>query len=128
MRIQIRLYMIAILIRRRSREEAYSKFIVVLILRGNKAQEHTIHPSFIPLAYLPCTILMTLLRRVVIKNLQLETHHRGTYLLLQSITPPSRITAIMAVIEDGNSRRNNAATMLARKMRILVRNSLGPAI
>ena len=46
---------------------------------------------------------MTELRHVAIKDLQLETHHRGTYLLLRSITPPRRMTAIMAVMEDKNS-------------------------
>jgi hypothetical protein len=45
---------------------------------------------------------MTQLRCVAIKDLQLETHHRGTYLLLRSITPPSRMTAIMALMEDEN--------------------------
>ena len=46
---------------------------------------------------------MAELRYVVIKDLQLKTHHRGTYLLLRSITPPSRMTAIIALMEDENS-------------------------
>jgi hypothetical protein len=87
---------------RKSREEAYSKFMVALMLRGNKDQKLMIHSSFIPPAYLPCTTPINQLRGVAIKDLQLETHHRGTYLLLRSITPPSRMTAIMAIMEDEN--------------------------
>ena len=45
---------------------------------------------------------MAELKKVAIKDLQLETHHRGTFLLLRSITPPSRMTAIMAIMEDEN--------------------------
>ena len=87
---------------RKSREHTYSKFMVALMLSGNRAQKHLLQSSFIPPAYLPCSTPMTELRAVVIKDLQLETHHRGTCLLLRSITPPSRMTAIMAVMEDVN--------------------------
>lgn len=59
-----------------------------------------IHSSFIPPAYQPCTTSVAELRRVVIADLQLETHHRGTYLLLRSITPPKRMTGILALMED----------------------------
>ena len=61
-----------------------------------------IHSSFISPAYLPCTTLIIELIHIAIKDLQLETHHRGIYLLLQSITPPSHITAIIAIMEDEN--------------------------
>jgi hypothetical protein len=87
---------------RKSREHAYGKFMVALMLSGNREQKHLVHSSFVPPAYLPCTTPMTELRHVAIKDLQLETHHRGTYLLLRSITPPRRMTAIMAVMEDKN--------------------------
>jgi hypothetical protein len=36
----------------------------------------------------------------MIEDLQLETHHRGTYLLLRSITPPNRMTGIIVIVED----------------------------
>lgn len=35
-----------------------------------------------------------------IKDLRLETHHRGNCLLLRSITPPNKMTAIMVIVED----------------------------
>lgn len=36
----------------------------------------------------------------MIKDLLFETHHSGTYLLLCSITPPDRMTVVMAIAED----------------------------
>jgi len=87
---------------RKSREDAYANFMLALMLRGDRNQKHMVHSSFISPAYLPCITPVVELRRVAIKDLQLETHHRGTYLLLRSITPPSRMTAIMALMEDEN--------------------------
>jgi hypothetical protein len=87
---------------RKSREDAYSKFMVALMFTGDRTQKHMVHSSFIPPAYVPCITPLAELRRVAIKDLQLETHHRGTCLLLRSITPPSRMTAIMALMEDEN--------------------------
>jgi len=38
----------------------------------------------------------------MIKDLLLETHHREKYVMLRSITPPDRMTAVMAIVEDEN--------------------------
>jgi hypothetical protein len=38
----------------------------------------------------------------MINDLLLETHHRGSYLMLRSITPPDRMNAIMAIVQDEN--------------------------
>jgi len=43
---------------------------------------------------------MEKLRSIAIEDLQLETHHRVMYLSLRSITPPNRMTAISALMED----------------------------
>jgi len=61
---------------------------------------HMVHSSIIAPSYLPCIAPVNELRPVAIRDLQLEIHHRGTYLLLRSITPPTRMTAIMALFED----------------------------
>jgi hypothetical protein len=61
---------------------------------------HWVHTSFVPPAYLPCITSVTKLQRIMIRDLRLETHHRGKYLLLGAITPPDRMTAIMAIVED----------------------------
>lgn len=36
----------------------------------------------------------------MIKQLTLETHHRGTYMLLRAVTPTNTMTAVMVVVED----------------------------
>jgi hypothetical protein len=86
---------------RKSRQEAYHKFMLALAsTRSTSHGGRMIHSSFVPPSYLPCTAPVAELKPVAIRELQLEVHHRGTYLLLRSITPPNRMTAIMAVMED----------------------------
>ena len=87
---------------RKTRQDAYANFMLALMLRENKQQGYNVHSSFIPPSYLPCITPVAQLRPIAIRDLQLETHHRGTYLLLRSITQPSRMTAIMALMEDEN--------------------------
>jgi hypothetical protein len=38
----------------------------------------------------------------MIKDLLLESHHRENYIMVRSITPPDRMTAVMAIVEDEN--------------------------
>lgn len=86
---------------RKSRQDAYSEFMLALLLKGGQREgTHMIHSSFIPPSYPPCIVPLAELRQVTIKDLQLEIHHRGTYIVLRSITPPRRMTAIMALMED----------------------------
>lgn len=37
---------------------------------------------------------------MMIADMRLETHHRGTKTLLRVLTPATRITAVMAIVED----------------------------
>jgi hypothetical protein len=85
---------------RKPREEMYLGFMMALLAGARRQQPHEIHSSFIPPAYLPCTAPLAELRRVAIRDLQLETHHRGRYLLLRAITPPRRMTGIIVLVED----------------------------
>lgn len=87
---------------RKSREQTRRTFMARRSATEFKGPSHQISSSFVPPAYPPCTTPVDELRLVAIKHLQLETHHRGTYLLLRSITPPHRMTAIMAIMEDEN--------------------------
>jgi hypothetical protein len=83
------------------RQGAYNKFMLQLMFSERQTdQAHLIHSSFIPPSYPPCITSLANLRPISIRDLQLEIHHRGTYLLLRSITPPRRMTAIMALVED----------------------------
>ena len=56
--------------------------------------------KFLPPPYLPSIAPLEELKKIFIKDLRLETNHRGDYLLLRLITHPARMTAIMAIVED----------------------------
>lgn len=62
-----------------------------------------IRSSFIPPAYSPSLRSITDLRKIVIKDLLLETHHRDNYIIVRSVTPADRMNAVMAVVEDEKS-------------------------
>lgn len=89
---------------RKSRDEIIMQFRFQLLMNERRADSSTynMRSSFIPPAYIPCFIPFSDLTKVMIKDLLLETHHRGTYLLLRSVTPPDRMTAVMAIVEDEN--------------------------
>jgi hypothetical protein len=65
---------------------------------------HMIKSSFLARPYLPSVAPFKALEKILLKDLQLETHHRGLYLLLRVITPPTRMTAIMVAMEDEADR------------------------
>jgi len=50
--------------------------------------------------YLPSAACHEKLQKIFIKDLQLETHHRGRYMLLRCAVPPIRQNAIISVVED----------------------------
>lgn len=86
---------------RKSKDELYRKFMFVLAMRADiKHDGVQMHTSFVPPAYAPCITPLDGLKPIFINCLQLETHHRGNYLLLRSMTPPSRMTALMVIVED----------------------------
>ncbi|XP_014552216.1 hypothetical protein COCVIDRAFT_110923 [Bipolaris victoriae FI3] len=68
--------------------------------RAGSEDTQTIHSSFVPPAYPPCTTSLGDLKPIAIEGLRLETHHRGCYLILRAITPPNRMTAILVLVED----------------------------
>lgn len=59
-----------------------------------------IKTSQIPAPYDPCSRSMDELRPIKISNMRLETHHRGRKVTVRVLTPPQRMTAIMAIVED----------------------------
>ena len=87
---------------RKPREYAYMRFMMSREPMTRESTERLIHSSFTAPAYAPCTTTVDELKQINIQDLQLETHHRGAYLLLRCITPPSRMTAIMVLVEDEN--------------------------
>lgn len=87
---------------RKSREYAKVMFMIACMNAAPSNSGYVFHTSFTPQAYSPCTMPMADLKQTAIQDLLLETHHRGFYLLLRCITPPSRKTAIMVLTEDKN--------------------------
>lgn len=53
-----------------------------------------------PRSYLPCTKSVNELTPILIKDLSLETHHRGHKIFFRVLTAPDRINAVMSVVED----------------------------
>lgn len=56
--------------------------------------------SYIPTPYAPSVQSVHDLQPLMISNMQLETHHRGKKVLIHVMTPPDRVTAVMAIAED----------------------------
>ncbi|RAK77731.1 TPR domain protein [Aspergillus fijiensis CBS 313.89] len=50
-------------------------------------------------AYAPCTTPLEHLTKIMVDNLKLETHHRGQYILLRTLTPTDFLVAVGAVAE-----------------------------
>ncbi|KAK7229668.1 hypothetical protein V2G26_001838 [Clonostachys chloroleuca] len=58
--------------------------------------------SFLPAAYPPSTESLDELKKMMIKDLHMEIHHEGAFLVARSITPPTRLTGILTAVEDEN--------------------------
>lgn len=76
----------------------------LLTPRGGAASQdqHTVFmkTSHVPLPYPPCVVPLSSLKKIMINDLLLETQHRGSYLLVRSVTPEDRMTAVVAIVED----------------------------
>lgn len=81
---------------------AYEKFIQASRACQDNRGCTVLDSPFLPPAYLPCSLSPSELRPITIDELRLGTHHRGAYLLLESVTPPHRSTAIIALMRDEN--------------------------
>lgn len=86
---------------REPREHAYLMFMMArMSITEKRSKAHSVHSTFIPPAYLPCTTPLADLQATAIRDLKLEVHHRGKYLLVRVITPPNRMTAVTVLVED----------------------------
>jgi hypothetical protein len=86
---------------KKSRDEIVMQFMFRQMTNTEPpADPMHIRSSFLPPAYPPCVSSFNKLKKVMITNLSLETHHRGRYLLLRTVTPTDTMTAVMAVVED----------------------------
>lgn len=53
-----------------------------------------------PSPYPPCTLPMERLEPLTIADMRFERHHRGKRLTLRVLTPPDRVPALAAIVED----------------------------
>lgn len=63
-------------------------------------RKHQIQQSWVAPPYPPSTAASHHLQKLFIKDLRLETHHRGKYVLLRAATPSAVMTAVMVIMED----------------------------
>lgn len=85
----------------KSRDEIIMQFMFRQMMSNSRAgDKNELRSSFVPPAYHPSVASLSKLKKAVINDLTLETHHRGSYILVRAVTPTDRMTAIMAVVED----------------------------
>lgn len=85
----------------KSREEIINQFVHrYLAETTTPVDKNAIRTSFVPPAYPPSIAALRDLKKIPIKDLTIETHHRGSYILLRAVTPAFRKTGIVTVVED----------------------------
>ncbi|KAJ5960083.1 uncharacterized protein N7479_007233 [Penicillium vulpinum] len=67
---------------------------------GGQDSAGMVDVSFAPPIYPPCLASLKDLKRVMIKDLLFETHHRGSYILVRSITRAEKMAAVTVIVED----------------------------
>lgn len=61
---------------------------------------HMISTTQVPRPYPPSIRSVNDLQPLMISHMTLETHHRGKKTIIRALTPPDRMTAVMAIVED----------------------------
>ncbi|KAI1653439.1 hypothetical protein F4813DRAFT_253040 [Daldinia decipiens] len=79
-----------------------SQFIMKLYHSASTSDmmNHRFYMSQVPPYYPPCTRSVQSLKPLMISGMMLENHHLGSYALVRVLTPPDRMTAVMAIVED----------------------------
>jgi hypothetical protein len=80
-------------------------FMMNLMAKGylapSTSNENTTVPiTQVPEPYSPCILPAKDLKPIAISQMRLETHHRGSKVLLRVLTPPDRINAVLVIVED----------------------------
>ncbi|KAK2029870.1 hypothetical protein LX32DRAFT_692917 [Colletotrichum zoysiae] len=71
-----------------------------MIEMAMKPRQYHVKTSQMPSAYLPCNRSENELQPLPISKMRLEEHHRGTYVLVRTMTMPNKINVILAIAED----------------------------
>lgn len=77
-------------------------FTMKLVSKFDMNRSNVIATSQIPEPYLPCVKPAAELKPMAISQMELETHHRGQRIVVRILTPPDRMNAVMAIVEDEN--------------------------
>ena len=83
---------------RQLHDKFMSQYMQTKVMMASRDQ--LISHSFVPPPYQPSVAPLAELEKITLKDLRLETHHRGSYLLLRTITPGLMMTGVMVVMED----------------------------
>ncbi|CAI7581905.1 unnamed protein product [Penicillium glandicola] len=67
---------------------------------GGRDSLSAVDVSFAPPIYPPCLAPLKDLKKLMVKDLLLETHHRGFHILVRSITRAEKMAAVMVIAED----------------------------
>ncbi|KAK2061682.1 hypothetical protein LY76DRAFT_590189 [Colletotrichum caudatum] len=78
-------------------EMARGRAIIEMIM---KPRQCYIKTSQMPPAYLPCNRPENELQPLPISKMRLEEHHRGTHVLVRTMTMPHKINVVSAIAED----------------------------
>ena len=68
--------------------------------RAGSRDIHNIWTSQVPPHYPPCILPSQELKPLMISHMRLGRHYQGNRTLIRVLTPPNRMTAVMAIIED----------------------------
>ena len=88
---------------RKSRGQLVQEFMLRSVCTSmalGKKDRYMIHQSWVAAPYPPSVAPLSTLKKLYIKDLHLETHHRGSYSLLRVATPTVTMTAVMTIMED----------------------------
>ncbi|KAM3550201.1 hypothetical protein MY1884_008369 [Beauveria asiatica] len=72
----------------------------VSLNKSHATQETMISTTQLPPPYPPSDRFVEELRPILIKQMRLGEHHRGSRVIVRALTPPNRINAILLAVED----------------------------
>jgi len=85
---------------KRSRRQLEQEFTLAAFSTNMRQDQRMIRSCFIGEAYPPCTLPLSCLVPIHLRDLTLETQHRGRVLIVKTFSEPSRMTSIQNAIED----------------------------
>ncbi|KAL4880560.1 TPR domain protein [Aspergillus karnatakaensis] len=79
----------------KSPTEVITEFMLWMTVGTRPQASGGVQYSIIPSAYPPCVTPLASLKKTMIRNLTLETHHRGPYLPVRVMTPTDKISPVL---------------------------------